>query len=64
MSQLQLVVFDKQAQKVALDPGEIAQVVPTMRDGWTMITLHGGHEHMVHHDFDRVVRTINQARAL
>jgi predicted RNA binding protein YcfA (HicA-like mRNA interferase family) len=37
--------------------------VPTMRDGWTMITLHGGHEHMVHHDFHRVVQTINQARA-
>jgi hypothetical protein len=28
-----------------------------------MITLHGGHEHMVHHDFQRVVQTINQARA-
>jgi uncharacterized protein YgiM (DUF1202 family) len=62
MSQLQLIVFDKQVGKVAIDPGEIAQVVPTVRDGWTMITLHSGHEHMVHHDFYRVVKIINEAR--
>ena len=63
MSQLQLVVFEKQAQRIALDPGEIAQVVPTIRDDWTMITLRGGHENMVHLDFQRVVMTINEARA-
>ena len=62
MSQLQLIVFDKQAAKVAIDPGEITQVVPTVRDDWTMITLHSGHEHMVHHEFHRVVKTINEAR--
>jgi hypothetical protein len=62
MSQLQLVVFDKHSAKVAIDPGEIAQVVPTVRDDWTMITLRNGHEHMVHHDFQRVVRIINEAR--
>jgi uncharacterized protein YgiM (DUF1202 family) len=55
-------VFDKHSAKVAIDPGEVDQVVPTVRDGWTMITLHNGHEHMVHHDFYRVVKIINEAR--
>jgi hypothetical protein len=62
MSQLQLVVFDKHHARVAIDPGEITQIVPTVRDDWTMITLRNGHDHMVHHDFNRVVDTINRAR--
>lgn len=58
-----LITVDQGNRKIAINPDEVAQVVPMTSPGWTLITMRNRIEHAVVGEWTDLMRRINLACA-